>query len=155
MHPTFVICGWSFEICKKKQSCCTCFSNLYMINDCKSKVCFRVDSCRKRHHTIVHPPSGNTSDGLHNDNHNGETSKPPNEPEAIVHIQIVPHKKPHFFIIHARPISIETDAPIHYGSDTTFLGKDIVERLNVEGTLHHSTVTSALSKSDKIDSALV
>ena len=41
------------------------------------------------------------------------------------------------------------------GSDTTFLRKDIAKRLNPEGSQHQLTVTSALSKSDKIDSAIV
>ena len=44
---------------------------------------------------------------------------------------------------------------MHYGSDKTFLGKDIAKILNIEGTLQHLTVTSALSKSDKIDSTIV
>ena len=51
--------------------------------------------------------------------------------------------------------SIETNAPLDYGSDTTLLRKDIAKRLNVGGILQHVTVTSALSKSDKYDSAIV
>ena len=40
------------------------------------------------------------------------------------------------------------------GSDTTFLRKDIARRLNLEVIQQQLTVTSALSKSGKIDSAI-
>ena len=70
---------------------------------------------------MFHLPSDNTSNGIHSyqnyhhtvDNHNTETSKPPNETEATVHTQIVSHKKPHLFTIHAGPISIETNKCTH------------------------------------------
>ena len=65
------------------------------------------------------------------------------------------HIKSHLFTIHTGPISIDANALTHYGSDTTFLGKDIAIILNVEDTLQHLTVTSALSKSDKIYSTIV
>ena len=119
--------------------------NFQNLKKWKSKVCFRVESCRKRHHTIFHPASDNTSDGIRSsqnyhhtaDNHNAETSEPLNETEATVHTQIVPHKKLHFFTFHAGPISIETLELMNYGSDKTLLGKDIAKRLNVKGTLQH------------------
>ena len=41
------------------------------------------------------------------------------------------------------------------GSDTTLLIENIAKRLNLEGTQQQLTVTSTLSKSDKIDSAIV
>ena len=41
------------------------------------------------------------------------------------------------------------------GSDTTFLRKDIARRLNLKVIQQQLTVTSALSKSGKIDSAIV
>ena len=146
------------KFAKENWSCFTCFSNSYMIKR-KSKVCFRVDSCRKKHHTIFHPPLDNTSGGLRSyqnyhhtaDNHNAETSKTPNETESIIHTQIVPHKKAHPFPILAGPIWIEANTLIHYGSVKTLLGKDIAKRLNVEGTLQPLTVTSVLSRSDKTD----
>ena len=49
-------------------------------------------------------------------------------------------------------VSMETNAQ---RSDTTLWGKDIAKRLNVEGILQHFTITSALSESDKYDSAIV
>lgn len=72
-----------------------------------------------------------------------------------MHTQILPDKKPLIFTIHARPILIKMNALTHYGLDTTLLRKAIAKRFNVKGILHNLTVTSALSKSDKIDSGFV
>ena len=41
------------------------------------------------------------------------------------------------------------------GSETTLLRKNIAKRLNLEGSQQQLTVTSALSKSGKIDSTIV
>ena len=65
------------------------------------------------------------------------------------------HIKTDLFTIHAGPTSIDANALTHYGSNATLLGKAIAKILNVQGTLQHLTVTSALSKSDKIDSTIV
>ena len=54
------------KLTKENWSCFNCFSNSCAINKWKSKVCFRVNSCSKRHHTMLHPPSDNTSGGLSN-----------------------------------------------------------------------------------------
>ena len=52
-------------------------------------------------------------------------------------------------------LSVETNALLKCGSDTTLLRKEIAKRLNLEGTQQHLIVTSALSKSDIINSAIV
>ena len=52
-------------------------------------------------------------------------------------------------------LSVETNALLKCGSDTTLLRKEIAKRLNIESTQQHLIVTSALSKSDKINSAIV
>ena len=145
---------------KENWSCFTCFSNSYVIKDWKSKVCFSVDTsgkdtilCSIHLVTILLMACTVTRTTIIQLTIIMQKHQPPNETEATVHTQIVPHKKPHFFIIHAGPISTETNALVHYGSDTT-LGKYIAKRLNVEGTLQYLTVTSTLSKSDKIDLAI-
>ena len=67
-----------------------------MIKEFTSKVCFRIDSCRKRHCTVLQPPSDNSSNGLHSyhnyhhatDSHNTETSEPPYETEVTLYTEI-------------------------------------------------------------------
>ena len=92
------------------------------------------------------------------DSYNIETSEPPNETEATVHTQIL---KSHTFLQVIRiislnePLSVETNALLGCGSDRTLLIKDIAKRLNLDGRQQQLTVTNALSKSDKIDSAIV
>ena len=112
-----------------------------MIKECKSKICCGIDSCSKRHHTLLHPPSDNSLDGCHSyqnyhhasDSHNTEISEPPNETEATVHTQIAKsHTLP--IILSNGPLSVETNALLDCGSDTTLLRKDIAKRLNLEGS---------------------
>ena len=74
-----------------------------------------------------------------------------------MHTQIV---KSHTFlqvipIISSGPLSVETNALLDCGSATASLRKDVAKRLNLEGSQQQLTVTSALSKSDKIDSSIV
>ena len=137
-----------------------------MINKCKSRVGCRIDSCNKRHYTVLHLPTDNSTGGSGSyqnyhyatDSHNAATLEPQNETEATVHTQIV---KSHSFlqvipiILSNGPLSVETNALFECGSNTTLLRKDIAKRLNLEGAQKQLTVTSTLSKSDKIDSAIV
>ena len=116
-----------------------------------------------RHHTLLDPPSDNSSDcsrsyqSYHHATgcHITETSKPPNETEATVcmyghtFLQVIP------VILSNGPLSVETNALLDCGSDTTLLRKDMAKRLNLEGNQQQLTAPSALSKSDKIDSAIV
>ena len=92
------------------------------------------------------------------DSHNTETLEPPNEIEATVYTQIVKRNtilQVMRIILSNGPLSVETNALLDCGSDTTLLRMDIAKRLNLEGSQQQLTVTSALSKSDKIDSAIV
>ena len=53
------------------------------------------------------------------------------------------------------PLSVKTNPLFDCGSDTTLLRKDIAKRLNLQGRQQQLTGTSTLSKSDKIDSAII
>ena len=143
-----------------------------MIHNCKSKVFCKVDYCKKRHHTLLHPVNeGNNSNSSSNDatqnyqtnQHttiglNDQLSESPQQSEAAVNtqlgakhtfLQIIPVKlsNGHTFI--------ETNALIDCGSDTTFLRKDVVQRLNLKGKQKSLRITSALSNPYNIDSATV
>ena len=41
---------------KDKKLCFNCLSNTHLINKCSSKISCKIDGCKKRHHTILHPP---------------------------------------------------------------------------------------------------
>ena len=137
-----------------------------MKKECKSKGCCRAGSCNKRHHTLLHPPSDTSSDGPRSyqnyrhaaESHNTETSETSNETEVTAHTQ---SRKSHTFlqviqvILSNGPLSVETNALLCSRSDTTFLRKDIAKRLKLESSQQQLTATSALLKSDKIDSAIV
>ena len=113
-----------------------------MIHNCKSKVFCKVDNCKKRHHTLLHPVNeGNNSNSSSNDaTQNYQTNQhttiglnhqifeSPQQSETAVNtqlgakhtfLQIIPVKlsNGHTFI--------ETNALLDCGSDTTFLRKTL------------------------------
>ena len=115
------------KLVKENRLCFNCLSNSHMIKECKSKVCCRIDSCSKRHHTLLHPPSDNSTDGSRSyqnyhhssDSHNTETFEPPNETEATVHTQIVKsHTFSQVILIKSNgSLSVETNTLLDCGSD--------------------------------------
>ena len=158
------------RLVKINKLCFNCLSNSHMINNCKSKVFCRVDNCKKRHHTLLHPAnecdnsnssSNDTTQNYQTNQHatiglNDQTSESPQQSEAAVNtqlgakhtfLQIIPVKlsNGHTFI--------ETNALLDCGSDTTLLRKDIAQRLNLKGKQEKLSVTSALSRSHNIHSA--
>ena len=127
----------------------------------KSKVFCKVDNCKNRHHTLLHPVNeGNNNNSSSNDTiqnyqtnqHttiglNDQISESPQQSEAPVNtqlgakhtfLQIIPLKlsNGHTFT--------ETNALLDCGSDTTFLSKDVVQMLNLKGKQKSLRITSAL-----------
>ena len=87
---------------KKTKLCFNCLSNSHMIHNCKSKVFCKVDNCKKRHHTLLHPVNeGNNSNSSSNDatqnyqtnQHktiglNNQISESPQQSEAVVNTRL-------------------------------------------------------------------
>ena len=124
-----------------------------MISSCKSKDFCRVNNCKKRHHTLLHPINQHTTIGL-----NDQTPESSQQSEELVNtqlgekhtfLQIIPVK------LSNEHIFIKTSALLDCGSDTTLLRKDVAQRLNLTGKQKKLRVTSALSKSHNIDLATV
>ena len=114
----------------------------------------------------MHPPSENSADGPHSyqeyhhatDSHNTVTFEPSNETEATAYTRIGKRQTFLQFIpilFSNGTLSVEKNALLNCESDTTLLRKDITKRLNLERSQQPLAVTSALSKSDKIESAIV
>ena len=160
------------RLVKVNKLCFNCLSNYHLINNCKSKVFCREDNCKKRHHTLLYPVNeGNNRNSSCNDTvqnyqtnqHtiiglNDQTSESPQQSEAAVNTQL--GAKHTFLQIISIKLSnghtfIETNALLDCGSDTTLLRKDIAQRLNLKGKQEKLSVTSALSRSNNIDSATV
>ena len=132
---------------KINKLCFNCLSNSHMIHNCKSNVCYKVDNCKKKHHTLLRPVNeDNNSDSSSNDGTqnyqtnqhttiglNDQISKSLQQSEAAVNtqlgakhtfLQVIPVKlsNEHTFI--------ETNAFLDCGSDTTLLRKDVAQRFN-------------------------
>ena len=90
------------RLVKVKKLCFNYLMNSDMINNCKSKVSCRVDNCKKRHHTLLHPVnesySSNSSSNDTTQNYqtnqyatiglNDQTSESPQQNEAGVNTQL-------------------------------------------------------------------
>ena len=93
------------KLVQENRLCFNCMSNSYIIKECKSKVCFRIDSCSKRHHSLLHAPSGISSNDPHiyqnyhhaTDSLGTEISKPLNESETTLQAN---WKKSYLFASH-------------------------------------------------------
>ena len=56
------------RLVKINKLCFNSLSNSHIRNNCKSKVFCKVDNCKKRHHTLLHPVNeGNNSNSSSND----------------------------------------------------------------------------------------
>ena len=108
-------------------------------------------------------PSNDTTQNYQTNQHtivrlNHQTSKSHQQSEAAVNTQL---RAKHTFLqiipvkLSNGHIFIESNALLDCGSDTTLLRKDIAERLNLKRKLERLSVTSALSRSHNIDSAIV
>ena len=149
-----------------------CLSNSHMKNSCKSKVFYRVDNCKKRHHTLLHLVNeGNNNNSASDDatqnyqtkQHttialNDQTPELPQQSEAAVNPQL---RAKHTFV-QIIPVKlsngntfIETNALLDCDPNTTLLSKDVAQRLNLTEKQKKLSVTSALSKSHNIDLATV
>ena len=160
------------RLVKVKKLYFNCLSNSHMISSCKSKVFFRVDNCKKRHHTLLHPINeGNNNNSSSNDTTqnyqtnqhttiglNDQAPELSQQSKAAVNTKLGA-KHTFLQIIHVKlsngHTSIETDGLLNCGSDTTLLRKEVAQRLSLKGKQKKLSVTSALSKSHNIDSATV
>ena len=99
-----------------------------MIKECKSQVCCRIDSCSKRHHTLLHhvvtiPPMAHAITRTTIIQVTVITQKHPNQIlRSYTFLQVIP------IILSNGPLSVEMNALLDCGSDTTLLRKDIAKR---------------------------
>ena len=115
------------KLLKIKKLCFNCLLNTHLINKCKSKTSCKIDCCKKRHHTILHPPNPpatnppatniTTDTEVHNQNvmYQYRTNR--------AYLQIVPVK------LMNKDIVVETNALLDTGSDTTLFRSDIATKL--------------------------
>ena len=149
------------RLVKNNKLCFSCLSNSHMIHKCKSKVFCKVDNSKKRHHTLLHPvnqcdninsSSNDATQNYQTNQHatiglNHQISESLQQSKAVVNTQL--GAKHTFLQIILVKLSnghtfIETTALLDCGSDTTFLRKDVSQRLNLKGEQKKLRVTRAL-----------
>ena len=118
---------------KDKKLCFNCLSNTHLINKSKSKISCKIDGCKKRHHTILHPPNPlptnppatniTTDTDVHSQNAIDQYRS------NRAYLQIVPVK------LMNKHIVVETNALLDTGSDTTLLRSDIATKLQLNSKI--------------------
>ena len=138
---------------KDKKLCFNCLLNTHLINKCKSKMSCKIDGCKKRHHTTMHPPNPpvtnppatniTTDTEVHSQNATDQyrTNR--------AYLQIVTVK------LMKKDIVVETNALLNTGSDSTFLCSDIPTKLQLKGEDRKLNISSALSHRKNINSKIV
>ena len=152
------------KLIRDKNLCFNCLSNTHIVTNCKSKISCKVTNCQKRHHTLLHPPPSNPTpttdenDSSINSLQKQETEKP--NVEYKVGNQSIKNNEQLF--LQVVPItlindsySIETNALLDNGSDTTLIRTDIVKRLQLKGEKRDINVSGAISQPETIQSELV
>ena len=133
-----------------------CLSNTHTINKCTSRYSCQIDGCKKRHHTILHPPQTPLNPNM-NQQHQEEK-------EQQVHCQnsINKHSRQKSTLLQIVPVQIinnnkviEVNALLDIGSDTCLITQDIVKRLNLKGVNKKLNINSALSSRKNINSEIV
>ena len=138
---------------KDKKLCFNCLSNTHLINKCKSKISCQIDGCKKRHHTILHPPKPPATNPPAT---NITTDTEVHSQNAIdqyrtnrAYLQIVPVK------LMNKEIVVELNALHDTGSDTTLLCSDIATKLQLKGEDGKLNINSALSHRKNVNSKIV
>ena len=138
---------------KDKKLCFNCLSNTHLINKCKSKISCKIDGCKKRHHTILHPPNPPATNppatNITTDTEVHSLNVIDQYRTNRAYLQIVPVK------LMNKDIVVETNALLDTGSDTTLLRSDIATKLQLKGEDRKLNISSALSHRKNVSSKIV
>ena len=138
---------------KDKKLCFNCLSNTHLINKCKSKISCKIDGCKKRHHTLLHPPNPPATNppatsittGIEVHSQNVKDQYRTNR----AYLQIVPVK-----LMNEEKV-VETDALLDTRSETTLLCSDIGAKLQLKEENRKLNINSALSHRKNVNSKIV
>ena len=132
----------------KIKSCINSLSNTHLISKCKSKVSCKIDGCKKRHHTVLHPPNPPAIN----------TTATKITASTEVYSQNVTDKyrtnRAYFQIVAVKLMNkdievVETNALLDTRSDATLLHRDIATKLQLKGENRKLNTNSALSHPQK------
>ena len=129
------------KIVNEKKCCYNCLSLKQSVKECKSRVSCKY--CRKRHHTSLHDPNYNDSYNTPEVESNYGTSN------TYTYLQVIP------VIVSNGERSIQVNALLDTGSDTTLITSSLTKQLNLDGKSQTMRISNILAKKQTFNSKSV
>ena len=129
------------KLINEKKCCYNCMSPKHSVKDCKSRVCCR--HCKKRHHSSLHDP--NYADS----NDTPEVKANYGKSNLYTYLQVIP------ITVSNGEKSIEVNALLDTGSDTTLIKSSLASKLNLSGKSQTMRISNVLTKKQSIESKSV
>ena len=130
---------------KEKQLCWNCLSKGHKIKDCASTTKYRIDSCSKKYHTLLHDPSFKLVNLSNPVNPITNPSKENIQDYVLssaftnsAFLQIIP------VILKSGETCIRTNALLDTGSDATLVRSDIANYLKLDGVTQNLKIANAV-----------
>ena len=129
------------KIVNEKKCCYNCLSLKHSVRECKSRVSCR--HCKRRHHSSLHDPNYNGSNETPEVESNYGTSN------THTYLQVIPTT------VSNGERSIQVNALLDTGSDTTLIKSSLATQLNLSGKNQTMRISNVLSKKQTFNSTSV
>ena len=126
------------KLIKEKKCCFNCLSNKHMVREFQSK--WSCKECNKRHHSSLHDPNFEISPERES-NYGKRTTN--------TYLQVIP------ITISNGAVSVEVNALLDTGSDTTLIKASLAEKLNLSGKSQILKISNVLTKKQTMESKSV
>ena len=142
------------EYIKSERLCYNFFSKGHNAKDCKSKYRCRVDSCNKRHHSLIHTDKEIKSnqvatEEIQSDSITCNKIYDRDKQNNLTYLQVLPIN------VSNGDKTFRANALLDSGSDSTLISKTLADKLNLCGGERSLTITNVMSTKLKIKSKLV
>ena len=131
---------------KEQKLCWNYLSNKHIVKECKSKFSCSKDSCKKRHHTLIHEEIDNQNEESISNNH--VTYQKPSKEKTFLQVISV-------FASNAGETCVQTAALLDSGSDATLISESLANKLQLSEITKDIALSNVLSMTNKFPSKLV
>ena len=123
------------EFATREKLCKNCFSRGHMTKDCICKLKCRVNSCGKKHHTILH-----RQDQQQASINSSISHKKTNLSKTTIFLQVLPVK------VSNGSQTVEVNALLGAGSEMTIMTSKLADELQIKGVKKDLNISSAIAE---------
>ena len=127
---------------KGTKLCWNCLSNRHRVKERKSKFSCSKDSCKKRHHTLIHEEIENQKEDSISNNH--VTYQKPSKENTF--LQVIPVSASN------GETCVQTKDLLDSGSDDTLISESLANKLQLSGIKKDIALTNVLPMTNKVPS---